>query len=235
MIRTRIAYAAWEPTRSATLDALLLDVRDARWLVHESLAKEHSSTWARRMWEAAAADYPATHTAFLNDDVRVCPRWQETLEAIVEAVPDQIIALHHVRAHTHPGPWARAYWLTGPGYLVPRSLLGEVIDAVSALWRRFPEGNEDNLTMMWAWAKQRPIWHCIPAPVRHSAEVPSILGHDRHVCRETNVAWDTMPTVDMTRAEYWRPQGQPPLVECPWMPMETLRVTHRKLNEERAA
>lgn len=221
-VHTRVAFASWDPPRHHSLQTLLRDVVHGV-TVHPSETREHASVWAKRLWVAAAEDEHATHTAFLNDDVRTCPRWSDALEALTWAVPDEVISLATITAHSR-SPWTRSYWLTGPGYLLPRARLPDLL-AFAEEWKDFfSRVNEDQLIMQWCWARQCPVWHCVPALVKHDASVPSTLGYDGHPNRVTRVAWDTMPDVDIASVEYWR-QGieAPALVECPWMSMGRLQ------------
>jgi hypothetical protein len=220
-IHVRIAHAQWDARRVAPLHALLSDLgHDA--IVHSSTVKEHASVWATRLWRAAAGDLKATHTAFLNDDVRACRDFVAACEAITSAIPDEVVALHVTAPEASSvAPWLRSYWLTGPGYIIPRSLIPSLLEFVES-WATFARTvNEDNLIMQWAWSRRAPIWHAVPALVRHDTNVPSTLGYDTHKLRQAQVTWAER-NADITDPAYWAVRAEPPLIECPWMPRTRL-------------
>jgi hypothetical protein len=227
-VNIAIAHAAFLPERARTLDRLLTQL-GAPVAVLRSERREHASVWARRLWEFAGDDA----IVCLNDDVEVCPDFRDVVESMVRAVPDQVIALHT----TSPAApslvaagerWLRSYWLTGPGYILPASAARRLLAWIDASPRQLAASvNEDNLIMHWAWHEQRPIWHCLPALVKHDTGVPSSLGYDLHPGRVTNVPWSNHPI-----PADWTPAQKPVLVECPWMTRERLRETEMALTAE---
>lgn len=230
--------AGWAPNRRPALAKLQAQIPHAHTLT--SQVREHASTWAVRAWKwAAGHGGPAV---FLNDDVTVCPDFPRVVAAMLEAVPDQVIALH-TTAPTAPSlamcgeRWLRSYWLTGPGYILPAGAAARLLKWLAAAPKQLVASvNEDNLIMHWAWSEQRPVWHCIPALVQHDVSVPSTLGYDEHPGRQTNVPWDA-PVCDdflfgggLTHSDAWyvSPCAEPPLlVECPWMPTLQLARVER--------
>lgn len=223
-----ICHASWMEDRKRTLARLLEQVPNA--VVLSSVRREHAATWARRAWEhVAASDGPV---AVLNDDVTVCPDFERVCEAMVEAAPHQVIALHT----SAPGcetltdtSWARIYWLTGPGYI----MWPEHAKALLDYWAKLPHGfgpNEDNVAIQWAWERQEPFLSSIPAIVRHDTETKSSLGYDEHPLRSSNVDWENFLDAQMASVDYWR-RGldAPPFIENPWAKADSLERMRRGL------
>jgi hypothetical protein len=167
--------------------------------------------------------------------VTVCPGFLKVVGAAVTAVPDRVLSLHTSlpEAATIQGPWVSSYWLTGPGYVLPRGAPGQLLD----FWARLPWGyargcNEDNVAIAWAWSKQEPIWSTIPALVTHDVETRSSLGYDKHPLRSASVPWETWPHPDMLaalqRESYWR-ATHAPFVENPWAQSHNLEAMRRTL------
>lgn len=205
-------------------------------MVFNSKVREHASVWARRLWEHAGDDA----VVCLNDDVTVHPQFTKVLAALTQAVPDQIISLHCTSpvapSFAEAGErWLRSYWLTGPGYVLPPGAAKRLLAWIDTLPKSFVSSiNEDNLIMHWAWHEQRPIWHCIPALVQHDTSTRSSLGYDNQPAwmRSSPVAWTeylagTNP--DLLDPATWKPDGEPMLVECPWMVRERLAQVERFL------
>lgn len=205
-----IAHAAWADGRPASLDKLHYQIKDAA--VITSQKPEHASLWARRVWEHCATI--DDDVCVLNDDVELCDDFASVLAAACEAIPDKTLALHctapvaeSLRAAGQH--WLTSYWCTGPGYVLRKGQAASLLAFAGSLppgmlWA----GNEDLVIMRWAWYRQEPIWHMIPAPVKHRTDVPSTLGYDHHPLRQTQVFGSNMD---------WS-GGAALHVECPWMP-----------------
>lgn len=208
-MKTIIVHAAWYEERKRTLARLLEQVPSA--VVLSSLRPEHSSAWARRAWELAE-DWDAP-VAIINDDVFVCPDFATECDRIHAAAPERVVSLHTSlpQASMIPGSWVRTYWLTGPGYILPRGVPKQLLDYWSKLPRAFGP-NEDNVAVSWAWEKQEPFWSCIPAVVKHDTDTKSTLGYDGHPMRVCPVSWEDRPgPIDWTAGV-----EAPPFVENPW-------------------
>ena len=223
-----IAHAAWMPERAATLARLLEQVPSAH--VLKSVRREHAATWARRAWEWVASQ--GEPVVILNDDVTVCPGFDEVIQAMIDAAPHRAISLHT----SAPGAeeligtaWARCYWYTGPGVL----LWPEHAQSLLDYWARLPHAfgpNEDNIAIQWAWDRQQPFWNCIPAVVRHDVETKSSLGYDHHPLRSSNVDWEAYPEECLTEPDYWLSGVvEPPFIENPWATAASLEATRRGL------
>ncbi len=222
-MRIAIATAAeWLPSRRLGLSRLRNMMPDVE--VYSSPQREHASIWARRVWEAAGDDA----ICILNDDVHICPSFSKVIDRMCQDVPDQVISLHTTAAIAPSLAmcgvnWLRSYWLTGPGYILPRGAAKRLLAWVDQAPRQLiASRNEDNVIMHWAWSEQRPIWHCIPGLVQHDTGVPSTLGYDNHPGRTCNVPWTEygIPTS-------WAVTEPPLLVECPWMPQVALASIER--------
>lgn len=246
-MKIAIAHAAWMSERERTLARLMASIlpllhTDGDEVVsYASVTREHASIWARRLWNFAAK-HDTEHTVCLNDDVTVHPQFTKVLAALTQAVPDQIISLHCTSpvapSFAEAGErWLRSYWLTGPGYVLPPGAAKRLLAWIETVPRSFVSSvNEDNLIMHWAWHEQRPIWHCIPALVQHDTSTRSSLGYDNQPAwmRSSPVAWDSDAFKDcidvpLHLTAFWKPDGEPMLVECPWMVRERLAQVERFL------
>ena len=229
----RIAHAKWDSRRHAPLARLLKQLGTSNVTVHSSLEKEHASVWASRLWRASADSASNGHTCYLNDDVTVCPRFAKVCDAMVDVAGNHIISLHTTSHHAskNQSSWLASYWLTGPGYIIPNSLIGDLLEFV----RENPDlskVNEDNVIMHWLWSRQTPAMHCVPAIVSHDVTVPSTLGYDKHPLRTAEFTWKNRPGLDLTDSRTWFTSAQ--MVECPWMPESKLKLVEALLASRRA-
>lgn len=227
-----IAHAEFLPDRRASLARLLRQAPAAH--VSVSKEREHASVWAKRLWEWAA-EQDADATILLNDDVTIHPQLVEAVAAMAAAIPGETIALHTsvpvAQSLALIGErWLRCYWLTGPGYVLPRGGAQRLLDWSAAAPRSVVATvNEDAIGIHEAWSRQRPIWGAIPALVEHDVSVPSTLGYDNHVLRKSCVPW-TAPhfaRAPVTDPAYWKPLGEPVLVENPWMTRDSMARIER--------
>lgn len=237
-VKIAIAHAAWMPERERTLARLCAALPEMGIVTtFRSEKREHSSVWARRIWRWAAEHNEGT--IILNDDVTVHPKLQQVVAAMAQAVPDQLFSLHCTSpvapSFAEAGErWLRSYWATGPGIYLPPGAAKRLLAWIETIPQSFVASvNEDNLIMHWAWHEQRPIWHCIPALVQHDTSTRSSLGYDNQPAwmRSSPVPW-TLPVFagpSLCTPNYWLPDGDPMLVECPWMIRERLSQVERLL------
>jgi hypothetical protein len=221
-----IAHAAWFPERKRTLGRLIEQLGDVT--VIGSRRREHASVWAHRAWEVA--EEMDEDTAILNDDVLVCDKFVQVCEAMVAAAPGRVLSLHTSvpDAATCADSWIRCYWLTGPGYILPKGVAAQLLDYAAALpWQFVRQWNEDNVAIQWAWERQEPFWSSIPAVVSHDTETKSTLGYDNHKLRSSCVPFSDSEA-DLTSVDYWKRGVEAPMfVENPWAPSAWLqRVRH---------
>ena len=225
-----VAHAKWAPERHATLERLHPHLGPYANIV-ASKRREPAYVWARRLWTLAACT--SMPVVCLNDDVEVCPGFLDACDALVKAAPDEIISLHvqapgAVDVAASGARWARSYWLTGPAYILPPGVAGQLLE----FWDGLPfeiatRLNEDNVAIHWAWANQRPILQCLPALARHDVTVPSSLGYDAHPHRSPAVDWVSWD-LERSGAPYEGLQDWPapvaPIhyVENPWASAATL-------------
>ena len=204
-----VTAAGWYDERKKTLGRLLEQIPEATVLT--SRRPEHSSVWARRAWELAEEwNEP---TVILNDDVFVCPDFLNVCERVVAAAPGRTISLHTSlpQAAQASGSWVRSYWLTGPGYILPRGVPTQLLDYWSKLPPRYGP-NEDNVAIQWAWERQEPFWSTVPAIVKHDTATSSTLGYDDHKLRTCSVSWEDRPG-----PWNWSDgAAAPPFIENPW-------------------
>lgn len=175
--------------------------------------------WSEQMWRWGA-ETDATHFLTLQDDAIVAPNFWPALRAMLEAVPDQIIALEAVhpagktiaRAGEHRW-YTTADGLIGVGYVMPRSLLQEFLrwraqelvpGAVEAI-------TEDTLIDVFAIARGMRIWHPCPTIIDHDLSIDSTYGNDKHSHRRPSVLWSDGDVCgwsdsDLESVEWWRPK-----------------------------
>jgi hypothetical protein len=231
-----IAHAEFLWERRESLSRLLRAVPEAH--VSVSKEREHASVWAKRLWEWADAQ-DADATILLNDDITVHPELREIVAAMVTAVPGETISLHTsvpvaASLATAGQRWLRSYWLTGPGYVLPRGGARRLLDWSAAAPRNLvATSNEDAIGIHEAWSRQRPIWGSIPAFVEHDVSVPSTLGYDRHPLRKSGIPWTSphFAGAPFTDPSYWKPAGEPALVPNPWMTHDAMARTERLVRE----
>ncbi len=224
-----IAHAAWKEERKSSLSRLIQHVPEGT-PVFASTEPEAATDWARRIWSWVAGREGLDGVAILNDDVDVCPRFADAVLGMVKAAPGEVISLHAVgpdaaRLASEGQRWARAYHLTGPGYI----LNAANARALLAYWGSHPElqyarnVNEDNIASQFAYANQAPFLVALPAIVRHDATVPSTLGYDHHPMRVTSVPWIESDADLYT----WPAPVTPPWIPNPWFPIVELERQRR--------
>lgn len=227
-----IPHAEWAEGRKAALARLIAQAPGA--LVVTSTVKEHANVWAPRLWRSA---YDATAqgewSVFLNDDVTIS--LPDVIGKMLESVPDEVwgVSLASV------GPEVRklfdgghrfyaSYLATGPGYAIRREILPEL----ASFYDNLPEGmrakmNEDEVLSHFAWSKQQPFWHCLPALVDHDVSVPSTLGFDNHPMRRADLLWEEIPFGQLLD---WPHPDTVPYVAHAWMGEGRMRAVRNALN-----
>ena len=233
-IAVHIAHAAFLPERGASLARLIGQLRPqgVRPVVHRSETTEHASIWARRIYEAAAAEN-ADGTIVLNDDVEVSPHLIEAVEGILDDKTSRMVSLHAVhpmcRSLAEAGrAWFATYHLTGPGYLLRRGAARELRDYYAAAPARWTSNvNEDNVAIQLAFRHREPIWNTIPALVLHDESLPSTLGYEKHPMRVTPVPWmdPLFDPKEIRDPRRWLVTDPVPFLETHWTKRETLLAT----------
>ena len=235
-----ISHCAWSPERRATSARLAGQLEGQHAMMVLSDRPEHAYVWARRAWlEVADSNGPC---AVLNDDVLLHPDLAAICEAMVEANPNETISLHSnmpgaVDAAKAGHHWAKCYWLTGPAYILWPERARELLDYWDDLpWSYATRVNEDVVGIMHAWTNQHPIHCALPAPVIHDTLTSSTLGYDAHANRTPTVPWTTHTPegADLTSPDYWKPTGNEPTVDNPWMPVAKMETLRRTLAEGQA-
>ena len=238
-IAVHIAHAEFLPERAATLDRLLSQLADQRVkpIVHRSTTREHASTWATRMYAAAAAA-GADGEIYLNDDTEVSPDLVAAVQQFLEQPTSRFIALHAV----HPMAlslaeagqrWLRTYHLTGPAYVFRKGVCKEVLAYYAEtpkVWNQ--RVNEDNVCIQLAYRHREPIWNCIPALAQHDTTVPSSLGYDNHPGRVSPVPWRDPMFKDLDLHTGWEvpPGTEVPYLETHWTRTQVLLAEEIAVN-----
>jgi hypothetical protein len=232
-VRFIVCHCAWAPEREAPLRRIMKQIPDVQVLVSEK--REHAYVWARRAWrEIGLGGEP---TVLLNDDVLLHPEFAEICEAMVAALPGELLSLHAnmpgaVDAAKAGHHWARCYWYTGPGVILWPETARALLEW-DAPFEYVSRVNEDVVAIMHAWEAQHPVYCAIPAPLMQDTLISSTLGYDGHANRTPTVPWTTHTPdgADLTDPAYWRPTGNEPTVENPWMPVAKMETIRRCIRE----
>lgn len=177
--------------------------------------------WSDIMWRWALAT-GAAHALFLQDDVVLAPRFFAILHAMIEARPENVIALHA------PTPRARSVFregrtrwiasrdgLVGFAYVLPRSKLSTFLTwkDTQLVPRAAERTSEDSLIDAWALDASEPILHPVPTIVDHDVALASTYGNDRHTERRPLVTWRDLDVLeepfDLTDVATWRTNPTP--------------------------
>lgn len=235
-----IPHAAHRPervkTKGALLSALGLPLDFAGGEIGHLLRKRIGSKieifdrqcpyweWASELWNWQY-DAETSHCLTLQDDVKPMPGFWGALFAMVEAVPNEILALETVWpaarhfARERLGRWIRTRdGLIGVQYVFPREVMGEFLKWQASALR--PDAltriTEDTLINMFCLDTGRRLWHPIPAIAEHEVGVPSTNpGHDQHPHRNVCVNWRDgdvcgWKVEELSTAAFWRPAELPP-------------------------
>jgi hypothetical protein len=246
-----IPHTPWRPERVASLAQLhdALGNRPAHYQLFADRAPNH--VWSRALWNwgAEMANRGATHLVQLQDDVRPMPHFWTVLRAMVEANPDEVIALHAnhpvARSLAHMGRrWFRTQaWVVGPQYVFPLrgpNSIREFLTWVDQNWNtldKHPREHEDVLISTWLARTGRHAWHPIPAIADVDMSLPSTYeGADGHVTdhRRPCVTWEGYRVEQLVTAAYWQVpeqvETQPGPGAGPCVLCETRPVAFRSVN-----
>lgn len=216
-----IPHTPWIPARVSSLHNLVEDlglpIRNTR--IFQD--KEPNWSWSKKLWEWGA-ETDATHLIQLQDDVIAAPNFWTILHAMVTAVPDQMIGLQGAhpahRQHAREGVrWAQSRaWMVGVAYILPKPILTELVAYRSNMFDHVAQAtNEDDLISQFAAHTNRSVYHPIPTIIDHDTEVESTYGNGHHMYRKPTVTWREFGADEITRPEFWKLNGEPPLIQNP--------------------
>lgn len=226
-----VAHAAWAPGRRESLARLLEQVPGAE--VVTSTVREHASVWAPRLWRRAyELTNPGEWATLLNDDVTIAPDHAiENMLATVSAGDVFGVSLATIQpeagsAYAAGKRWLLSYCATGPGYALRREIIPLLLDFHA---KKLTDGmrakmNEDEVLSHFAWSRQEPFLHCLPALVKHDVSVKSTLGYDNHPGRIASFLWD-----EHTDLAHWPTPSNVDYVSHPWMGEGRMRAVHRAI------
>jgi hypothetical protein len=217
-----ISVCGWVPERVERAKSLLADLPLGT-ILSVSEQKEHARVW----WYRLAKELLATDAdafVFLNDDIELCPNFMAVVEAALEACGEDVLSLHtsfpDAPSVAKVG-WCfcRGYWLTGPGYVITRQLLQDVIAWRETLSDEAKQlGNEDDWIGVYRYVHRQPIWSTTPALVKHDTTFETqIEEHRQHEHRTTTVPW-----ADFARG-FSTPARPPPILQNPYKPWPFLQ------------
>jgi hypothetical protein len=195
-----IPHASWEPSRVASLDRLLAQLRTPKDTTLRIFSdREPNHVWSVKVWRSLLElpENQATHLLQLQDDCQVNPDsfWAD-LTQIVATFPNEIIGLESVhpiseKIHaTGAVPWyTTTDGLIGVAYVLPRPVVVRLLD-----WRinslradAAKKLNEDQLIGLFCATTNRRIYHPVPTIVDHDTQIPSTYGNDAHSFRRPAV------------------------------------------------
>ena len=191
---------------------------------YENTLRAKNHEWSEHQWRWAAgfAD-DVTHVLFLQDDQVVPENLAAIVEAMVEAVPGEILSFHTTHRIAREMAREGRTWLTtsdycvGTGYVWPAPLLREFL-----AWRetRVRPGwleriHEDDLMGLFALTTGRRIWQPVPSPIKHDLTLESLGGTGDTPNRSPLVTWDMGADFNWTPADledplWWTPQKHVP-------------------------
>ena len=228
-VRPVIAHAPWGAGRKESLERLRAALDHPRVALFSSPEREPAHVWAMRIWRWCAEQDrtgEGAHWLILQDDVIPHPDLIASVEAVVRAVGTSRVLCFHTNSPAAPEyarlgrKWLEAYWLTGPAYLLPRGFAARLCAWCDLHGEAVFVDNEDGACIEWMWSERRPAWHSIPALVQHDVTIASTLGYDNQPMRASLVAqWTGKAETDPS---FWKVEGPPPHIECPWLDEWTL-------------
>jgi hypothetical protein len=186
--------------------------------------KEPTASWSERLWSWFESKGDVTHALQLQDDDRVSPNFWPALSALVQAFPDDVIALHsmHTGARTLAREGIHAYSTTdgivGTGYVIPKSA-----QPAFKGWREHElkpgsrhQVSEDTVLAMFCMSTGRRIVSPCPTIIDHDLTIPSSAGpeRERQDFRRPAVTWEDLDLLggelrDLESPEYWLAGGGP--------------------------
>lgn len=224
-IAVAIAHKKTDPMRVVSLGCLRRHIRaeDGIVLIIED-GPGPQNIWSVSMWRKALMT-DCTHVVCLNDDTLVAPAFVRILRAMLEAVPEHVLALssEHPRgpsllASGHHWYTTRA-WIAGWGYVMPRPLLEAFLP-----WHaeqdpeRVRVWGEDQLINEWHGQTGRNTWHPCPTIVAHNVGILSTFsGQFPDPKCNTTVPWDHHPEhyEAMQSSAFWVPRKDAPHLLLP--------------------
>jgi hypothetical protein len=176
--------------------------------------------WSESMWQWGV-DQDVDYCLFGQDDLLVAPNFWRVLDAMLIAMPDEVIALDtcHPSARTAARKGTRwvttADGLVGLMYCWPRKLLQDDFMPWRRTGVRHPgvEGmSEDTLQGIWALSRGRRIFHPVPTILDTDADIASTYGNDRHLYPRPSVNWKDgdvcgWSAEDLERPDFWNPSS----------------------------
>lgn len=208
-IAVSIAHAGHIPERKPLLERLLGSLGTGWSSVHVESARAKPFVWSERQWRAVA-DTDAEYGLFLNDDLVLCDKFGETLEAVVAAQPSEIVSLYcsDSKAAHLMGRWYTSRdGLIGNAYSMSTGILREFLAFRDLALRAGSVEllSEDQQINLFAMATGRKIWHTRPSLVEHDVSVASCYGNEGNSARTSVIPpWRAMNELD------WSPRKSVP-------------------------
>ena len=193
---------------TAMLDDMLAELSPWPMHVHDTAYPgtflERKIPWALTQWRWAASQ-PTTHHLFLDDDVRLCPRFLDVLSAMMQApgdVPAIGLLSNHPRAPALAAEGHRFYrtsnWLVGPAYVLRHDVMVDLLAWYEALplGAEGEEGtkgrNHDGCINYFLSTHGHTTLHTLPGLIEHDPEnmgsTNATHGHGDQYSRE-RISW----------------------------------------------
>lgn len=188
----------WDTARAKSVQRIRRVFPEAKLFAEDGPTPNY--VWADKL-ETWAAEQDCTHVLQVQDDAILCPEFEPTLFAMLDAVPDQIISLFTIH------PVAKYLVRDDKNWMTTTDLMTGVANARPigiqreyVRWRAtaLEDGalraiNEDTLLGLFCAAEGHRIWNPVPAVVDHDTTVPSNYGNARAVHNRASVNWNDHP------------------------------------------
>lgn len=226
-IALAVIACPWHPQRAAAAKRLCESLEGEAYAEHSEVihgpGPEHCSVWSNKAWDWALKT-GADRFLLIQEDAVVAPRFWPKFRAMIEAVPDEVIAMqviHPIAPHLARlgcNWFATLDAMPGVAWSCTMKTLADfmrwkVEELRPGCDKRV---NEDTLFALYCAAHRIPIWHPIPTLSDHDSELPSLVGHDQHTNRNSLVTWrhvtsDGDGLAGLEDARWWAPRN--PLVK----------------------
>jgi len=215
-----VSHCPWLPDRMKNMERLRPKIFRHDVSYSEITERAPNHVWSRSMWNVGAS-CATTHAVFLQDDVRICGRYDfwDVIEAMVCAVPNRIISLisNHPfseRAFAQGHAWFRQCETLGTGYVFPVAILHAFLDWRDRQSDEYLCGTcEDFLITYWQFLTGRKSWCPVPTIIQTMDEEIASTNPDTAYPFQRSYLTADDPMVrdkDLANVAYWKPRSTSP-------------------------
>lgn len=135
----------------------------------------------------------ATHRLVLQDDAIVCDHFLETMRLVLEARPDNMLALFVPGSHRpatlemyracaadecfFPFPWGHGSWIPVVALVWPSAVIPEFLEWADAKYPVTKRRADDAIVGSYAREHRIEVLATVPSLVDHPDDVPSLIGN----------------------------------------------------------